>query len=183
MTAHARYAAAALVAVLAGTPLGCSEGEGWEPGGSGELFGYSTERPFPAGIRTVAVDMLESREFRRNLEFELTEALVKRIEMDTPYRIADKKVADTIIVGEILEVEQSGLGYDLVTGRPRETGANIIMRYRWQDQRSGRILAEHPRFSYTVTYVPPAGETFETGMMRGLDGMAEAIVETMETDW
>ena len=127
--------------------------------------------------------MLESKEFRRNLEFELTEALVKRIEMDTPYRIADKKVADTVFTGEILEVQQRTLGSDFRTDLPRETGASIIMRYRWKDLRTGEILVERPRFVYTTTYIPPAGETFAKGMVRGLDQMAEEIVETMETGW
>ena len=40
--------------------------------------GYSTRRPFPDGIQTVHVKMFQSREFRRDLEFHLTEALVKR---------------------------------------------------------------------------------------------------------
>ena len=44
--------------------------------------GYSTKRPFPTNIRTLHVEMFHSKEFRRELEFRLTEALVKRIEMD-----------------------------------------------------------------------------------------------------
>ena len=38
----------------------------------GSGCGYSTRRPFPSGISTVHVEMLQSREFRRELEFELT---------------------------------------------------------------------------------------------------------------
>lgn len=145
--------------------------------------GYSTRRPFPTGIKTVCVEMLHSKEFRRDLEFELTEAIVKRIEMDTPYRIADKKVADTVFTGEILEVRQHGLGDDFRTARPREIAATVVMRYRWKDLRSGEILVDRPRFVSTDTYIPPVGETFRKGMVRGLDRMAEEIVETMETGW
>lgn len=145
--------------------------------------GYSSRRPFPTGIRTVHVEMLESKEFRRDLEFELTEAIVKRIEMDTPYRIADRKVADTVFSGEILEVQQRTLGNDFRTDLPRETGATIVMRYRWKDLRSGDILVERPRFMGTTNYIPPVGETFRKGMVRGLDKMAERIVDTMESDW
>lgn len=146
--------------------------------------GYSTKRPFPSGINTVYVDMLQSREFRRELEFSLTEALVKRIEMDTPYKIADKSVADTEFTGEILEVQQRVIGNQFDTDRPRELGSTIVMRYRWKDLRSGEILVERPRFVHMTSFVPPAGETFAKGVnVRGLDGMAERIVETMETGW
>ncbi len=145
--------------------------------------GYSTKRPFRSGIQTVHVEMLESREFRRELEFQLTEALIKRIEMDTPYRIGPLRTADTLFSGEILEVRQRAFGDDFESGLPREKGATIIMRYRWKDLRTGSLLVERKRFVYSVEYIPPVGETFAKGMMRGFDGMAEAIVETMESRW
>jgi hypothetical protein len=146
--------------------------------------GYSTERPFPSHIETVCVEMLESRVFWRDLEFELTEALVKRIELDTPYRIADRKVADSVLSGEITGIEQRVLGRDFDSGLPREQAVIIGLRYRWKDLRTGEILVEHPNMVYNATYLPSVGESFETGgMVRGLDGLAEQIVESMETTW
>lgn len=145
--------------------------------------GYSTQRPFPADVQTVAVEMLESREFRRELEFQLTEAIAKRIEMDCGYRIADVSTADTLFSGEILEVQQRSLGNSFETNQPRETSATIALRYTWKDQRNGRMLVERPRFVFTTSYIPSVGETFQKGMIRGLDGAAEQIVETMETGW
>ncbi len=146
--------------------------------------GYSAKRPFSADINTVCVEMIHSREFRRELEFHLTEALVKRIEMDTPYRIADREVADTVFSGEILEVRQSVLGNQFQTDDPRAIGTSVVMRLRWQDQRTGDILVERPRFVHMDSYIPTVGESFTTGVaIRSLDRMAERIVEAMETDW
>jgi hypothetical protein len=145
--------------------------------------GYTTQRPFPDDIQTVAVEMLQSKEFRRELEFQLTEAVAKRIEMDCGYRIADVSRADTLFSGEILEVQQRTLGEGFETHLPRETAATIVMRYTWKDLRTGRILVDRPRFAFTTSYIPAVGETFQKGMVRGLDGMAEAIVQTMETGW
>lgn len=145
--------------------------------------GYSTKRPFRTDIQTVHVEMFQSREFRRELEFRLTEAIIKRIEMDTPYRIGSKQTADATLSGEVLSVKNQVFGDDLSTGRPREIGATVVVRFRFQDMRSGEILAERPRFVYQTSYIPPVGETFTVSMTRALDGMAEQIVETMETDW
>ncbi|NOX58597.1 MAG: hypothetical protein GXP29_07035 [Planctomycetes bacterium] len=146
--------------------------------------GYSAKRPFSADIDTVYVEMLHSREFRRELEFHLTEALVKRIEMDTPYRIADRKDADTVFSGEILEVRQSVQGNLFQTDDPRQIGTSVVMRYRWQDQRTGDILVERSRFVQMDSYIPAVGESFTSGVaIRSLDRMAERIVETMETGW
>ena len=144
---------------------------------------YSTVRPFPADIQTVHVEMFQSREFRRELEFRLTEAITKRVEIDTPYRIAPRRTADTLLTGEILAVENVTFGDDFDLDRPREIGSTVIVSFRMQDLRTGDILVERPRFVYQTSYIPPVGETFSDGMTRALDGMAELIVETMESGW
>jgi hypothetical protein len=145
--------------------------------------GYSAGRPFPDDVQTVHVKMFHSKEFRRDLEFALTEAVVKRINMDTPYKIAPLRTADTVLSGEVLEVRNRTIGDDFETQLPRETAATIIIAFRWKDLRSGRTIVERERFMYTAEFYPPVGETFATGMVRGLDGMAEQIIETMESDW
>jgi len=145
--------------------------------------GYSMRRPFPDDVQTVHVEMLHSKEFRRDLEFALTEALVKRIGMDTPYKLAPLKTADTVFTGEILEVRNRSFADDFESQLPRETASTIILAFRWKDLRTGKILAERQRFVSTSSYIPPVGETFDTGMIRGLDRVAEEIVEAMETEW
>lgn len=145
--------------------------------------GYSTRRPFPTDFRTVHVEMFQSREFRRELEFRLTEAVQKRIAMDTPYRIASRRTADVLITGEILNVSTRTFGSDLDIDQPREIGATITVRFRVKDLRDGRILLDRPRSVFQTTYIPPVGESFDQGMIRGLDGLAEQIVQTLETPW
>ncbi|KAA0221383.1 MAG: hypothetical protein EDS66_09595 [Planctomycetota bacterium] len=144
---------------------------------------YSTKRPFSDDFKTVHVEMFHSREFRRELEFRLTESLVKRIEMDTPYRIAPRDSADVLISGEVLNVANRTFGTDFNTGLPREIGSTITVRFQVKDLRTGEILVDRPRFVYQTHYIPPVGESFDKGMVRGLDGLAEAIVEAMETSW
>lgn len=144
---------------------------------------YTTERPFRDDIRTVHVEMFHSKEFRRELEFRLTESIIKRIEMDTPYRIGPKSTADALLTGEVLRVQNRVFGNDFDTDLPREIGSSVVVRFQLQDMRTGEILVDRPRFVFQASYIPPVGETFETGMTRALDGMAEQIVETMETSW
>lgn len=155
------------VAIMAALP-GCS---------------YSTQRPFPTDIQTVYVEMFHSREFRRELEFRLTESIIKRIEMDTPYRIAPREKADAVLSGEIVEVRNRSFGDEFDTDRPREIGSTVTVRYRLKNMKTGDILVEKPRFVYQTSYIPPVGETFSQGMVRALDGLAEHIVESMETKW
>ena len=145
--------------------------------------GYVTTRPFPTDIHSVHVEMFHSREFRRELEFRLTEAINKRIEMDTPYHLSSRADADVVVTGEILAIENRGFGDDFDTDLPREIGSTVVVRFRVQDMRSGKILVDRPRFVYQSSYVPSVGETFAVGMTRGLEGLAEQIVESMESGW
>jgi len=145
--------------------------------------GYTTERPFPAHVRSIFVEMFHTHDFRKDLEFKLTEAVAKRIEMDTEYRLASRKNADTVLSGEIIEIRQNKLGESFRTGLPREKGVTFVVSFRWKDQRSGKILVERRRSAYTTTYIPPVGESFFDGAVRGLDGVAEQIVEALETAW
>ncbi len=144
---------------------------------------YSTTRPFSADIQTIHVEMFHSKEFRRGLEFRLTEAVTKRIETDTPHRIVPREKADAVLSGEILSVKNRTFGADLANDLPREIGSTIEIRLRLKDMRTGDILLERPRFVYQAAYIPPVGDTFSDGMTRGMDGLARQIVEAMETDW
>ena len=145
--------------------------------------GYSASRPFPTDIQTVHVEMFHSKEFRRELEFRLTEALIKRIELDTPYRIVPAETADASLTGELLKVENRTFGNEYDTDLPREIGSTVLVRFRFKDLRTGEILVDRPRFVYQTSYIPSLEETFAQGMTRAMDGLAELIVESMETDW
>jgi hypothetical protein len=127
--------------------------------------------------------MFQSREFRRGLEFTLTEALQKRILQDTPYKIADKSTADTLITGEVLEVRQNTLGRNYWTGQPRELQATFVIRFQWKDLRNGQVLVDQPRFMQSIEYVPPIGQTFDNASDAALDTLAERIVEQMMSSW
>lgn len=135
-------------------------------------------------IRTVAVDVFESREFRRGLELQLTEALAKRIESETPFKLAKKDRADTIITGVIQEVRQSTMGRDFRTVRPRETISTVVVSFQWKDLRSGEVLVDRPNYVQTVDYIPPLGEDFYHASQRAMDRLSERIIEELyRTDW
>ena len=127
--------------------------------------------------------MFQSKEFRRRLEMQLTEALRKEIDRNTPYRNTEKTRADTVLSGEILEVRQSPLGRDFRTDLPRQLAATIVVSYRWKDMRTGKILVENQEFAQTVDYVPALDETFSMASEEGMNKLARKIVDSMETAW
>jgi hypothetical protein len=145
--------------------------------------GYSSKSLYRESVDSVYVEMAETREFRRGIEFKLTEALRKEIDRVTPYTNAPRKKADTLLTAEVLEWRQSTLGEDLWTNHPRQTAATLAISYRWQDMRTGKILAENPRFVTTVEYVRPAGENVNNAYDDAVSRLARKVVQNMERPW
>jgi hypothetical protein len=144
---------------------------------------YQWGGPFRRDVSTVYVEMFTSREFRRDIEFNLTEAVKKRIGSDTPYRLTDREKADTLLTGEVTEVRQTAFAEDFRTRQPREMQLTLAVRVQWKDLRSGKMLVDVPVQLQAADYLPPTGETDTFALDRAVDGMARQIVARMYEDW
>jgi hypothetical protein len=145
--------------------------------------GYSSQELFRSDIQTVYVEMFASREFRRDLEFMLTEAVKKRIATDTPYRLAAREKADTILKGEVLEERQAAFAPDPRSRLPRDKQLTMIVRVQWKDLHTGRMLVDQPLELQAVDYLPPTGETEKFAQQRAIDRLAAKIVAKMYDEW
>jgi hypothetical protein len=149
--------------------------------------GYSIAPLHPGDVTTVAVPIWHRGRnvYRRGLEFRLTEALVKQIEMRTPYKVTDGGRADTELTGTIERVEQRVLSFNPDTGRPRELELTVTVSFRWKDLRSGEMRAERTNFAVSGTYIPH--EPFERDFFQGsedvINKLARRVVEQMEGGW
>lgn len=150
---------------------------------AGAGCGYRSDQLYRSGIDTIAVEVFESKEFRRDLEFMLTEAVKKRIGTDTPYRLAPREQADTLLKGEILEERQAAFAPDYVTRQPRDMQLNLVVRVTWKDLRNGQILLDQPILISSVDYLAGAGETEGLGQRRAVDRLARNIISRMYADW
>jgi hypothetical protein len=163
-----RLAAVALLVIAACFAAGC---------------GYRAGGPYRTDVRTVYVDMAGNKDFRRDLEFKLTEAIKKRIGTDTPYRLAAREKADTILETEILEERQAAFAPDFRSRQPRQEQLALTARVQWKEVRTGRILVDHPALVQAVDYQPPTGETEKFAQERAIDRLAAKIVTMMYEDW
>lgn len=145
--------------------------------------GYDSGSVFRTDIETVHVPMFESRTFRRDLEFQLTEAVKKKIATDTPYRIAPFEKADTVLSGEVLEERQAAYAPDFATRQPRDEQMTMIVRVKWTDQRTGAALFDRPLLLQSIDYLPGAGETEKYAQQKAIERMATRIVTQMYNDW
>jgi hypothetical protein len=146
--------------------------------------GYEAGGPYRRDVRTVYVDMFDTKEFRRDLEFALTEAVKKRIATDTPYRLAERPQADTVLKAEVLEVRQAAFAPEPRSRLPREKQMTLAVRVEWKDLRTGKLLIDLPVLLTTVDYVPPLGESEFFGQDKVVERAAQRIVARMyDGDW
>ena len=164
-----------LGALLAGAMLGC--------GNVDPKVGYTSRSLFDENIKSVEVKIFSTKEFRRALEFELAEALVKRIEADTPYKVLKGSRADTLLEGQLIRVRQAVLSDQYRSGLPAEKQQQLVVDFTWKDRRSGQILAEGRSVRVVAEYTPPTGEDFFRGQQELMDKMARKIVNRMRQPW
>lgn len=146
--------------------------------------GYSMESLHRTDVRTVAVPIFASREFRRELEFELSKELVKMLEMRTPYKVVqDRTRADTELRGEILDLRSPVLGEDVRSDSPIAIEVTVMCWFEWKDLRTGEMLAQRPNLQASASYAVAIGETLDSATTEALRRLAERIVEAMEKDW
>ncbi len=144
--------------------------------------GYQTRPLYNRAYHTVSVPIFGNKTFRREWEFRLTEALVKNIEARTPYRVAKQERADTVLTGEITEIQQNVLTERTGTDLPRESQLTVAVNFTWKD-RTGRILVERKGFNRSSTEIPQLNERVEDAEQLAIERLAAAIVDQMQTEW
>lgn len=149
--------------------------------------GYTLASQYDSGIKTVYVPIFtRGRDvFRRDIEQRLTEAVVKKIELNTPFKVVDKGRADTELKGSLDLVSQRVLSFNPDTGLPRETEITMTVSFTWTDLRSGKVIRQMTNLRQSGVYIPPSplNEDFFQGSEDAVNRLAQRIVEQMASDW
>jgi len=146
---------------------------------------YTREPVYPADIRTVAVPIFENRSTYRDVQFDLTEALIKQIELRTPYKVVSPELADTVLRGSVVHVSQNVLSRRRAGGLPQELEMQITAHLEWTDVRSGNVLRSRRGLTATGRYIPatPVGQPLEFARHAAVEHLAQSIVDLMRDDW
>ena len=145
---------------------------------------YSHGWLYPENVSTVYVEMFDTRSFRRGHEYDITDAIAKHIETDTPYKIvSDRNIADTVLSGQIASIGQNTLNYERQTGRVFESETRVTVTVSWKNLKTGRLFIDNEQVEATATFSPRVGQDFEYAADVALNRAAERVVELMQTRW
>ncbi|HEV7298735.1 MAG TPA: hypothetical protein VGN72_05160 [Tepidisphaeraceae bacterium] len=174
-----------MVAILLLAVAGCGYSAGVSNAGAGESSseGYQWKSLYRPGINTIAISVFTSREFRRYDEIRFTHAVAKQIEAYTPYKLASRDVADSVLEGQIRFIRQPVLSSSANGGVPNEQLYEMGVDFTWKDLRTGKIIASRTVFDQTTAYYPTLGESSFVGAQTAAERLALAVVQQLEADW
>jgi len=141
-------------------------------------------------IRTIYVPVFESESFRPNLGERLTEAVVKEIELKTPYKVVHTPSADSVLRGRIV-VENKRVLAENSFDEPRSIATDMEVEVNWYDRQGGLIL-RNASFAYSPVafsvsqssnLIPESGQSVATAHQQSIAALAKQIVEQMEIPW
>lgn len=152
--------------------------------GCTHLGGYSSQSIFPQEIDTVYLEMFDNQTFRRGAEYELTDALSKRIEVETPYKIvSNRDRADTVMSGQIVSIGEAALSTDRESGLILEKEVALTARINWKNLKTGDLLIDNLSLSATASYSEYQLQDIKYASNLAANNLARKIVELMEVKW
>jgi Lipopolysaccharide-assembly len=165
---------------------GCSSFGRPAPDGSGGGFlGWHMSAPFDTSeIKTVAV-FFKTNQFRRDIEKQLTEQVIKEIRLRTPYKVvADHEKADSLLSGTIVTAGKN-LVVEAPTNFARELNMTINVQVKWTRNPPTEIEDKQLPTMVTETwnFVPEVGDSTLTATNHVVISLAKQIVDMMEMQW
>ena len=171
---------AAMASIMLTAAAGCA---------NGGLFGYATSGLYPENLRTISVPIFQNRTFRRNIEFQVTEEVVKGLER-AGFKVVPSARAETELLGTIANYQKTGYGLD---GYNNPRGGNMLMQVsvRWIDKRSGKTLKDESlRIDPAATlltsssaFVVDGGQSVATTNDQLAKEMARNVLALLQNPW
>jgi hypothetical protein len=173
------------------------------------ILGYTTQPNYDTNIHTVRVPIFKNYTMRdstrQGIEFDLTRAVIREIELKTPYKVVGADCnADTELTGTIVGFTKAILNRNQLN-EVREAEMTLKVEVIWKDLRTGEILSlpklrpdplpplgDAPplpalppplTLASTADFVPEVGESITTARKKNVDRMAVQIVSMMEKPW
>jgi hypothetical protein len=193
----------ALLALTLTVLAGC----GWD--GNICICGYTTAPMYDLGIRTVRVPIFKNYTYRKGLEFQVTEAIIREINAKTPYRVVqDCQEADTELIGTIVNRTKAVVNFNPL-GEVRDAETTLSVELVWRDLRgghTGEVLSQPPPgkpgdlppppgapvpnrpqppvlAQSMASFVPELGESLASAEKKMVDRLAVQVVSMMEKPW
>ena len=147
--------------------------------------GYSFRSARQSNIHTVCVPVFDNQSYFHGLENELTEAIVKEIQRETPWVVVNTGAAQTTLTGSITDGRLQPLSTSSTSGMVMEQGVQLTVDFEWRDSRTGEVLVSRKNFTALQSFVPArgTGESIDLGEHAAIQQLATGIVNELRSSW
>jgi hypothetical protein len=153
-------------------------------------YRMGSESLYAPDVQTVYVPMIESESFRRDLGERLTEAVVKEIELKTPFKVVGTSDADSILAVRLVS-DTKRVTVENPNDDPRAVELNMLAEVTWINRRreplrlpSTMVLPpEILPINQTAALIPEGGQSMAVQQQQAIERLAQQIVSTMEEQW
>ena len=141
-------------------------------------------------VRTIHIPIFQSDSFRRHLGERLTEAVVREVELKTPYKVVPRERADTVLSGRIVSDSKTVIAENRYDD-PRDLDIGMRVLVSWSNRAGEPIhqgqMITLPQQLWDVTttthLTPEVGQSLTTAQQQAIGRIAEQIVSMMEIPW
>jgi hypothetical protein len=153
-------------------------------------YQFGSRSLFRDDIRTVYVPVARNETFRHDLGPRLTEAVIRQIELRTPYKVTGDPAADSVLNLRITNEVKTVLT-EAASDDPRALDSVVSAVVTWNDRRGNPLLQNHVMVDASLgtsllqgnRFVPEAGQSIQTSLQATIDDLADRIVSQMEMRW
>ncbi len=147
------------------------------------FYQFGNQGMYCSSVQTVYVEMFESDSFRKFLGQRLTEAVVKEIELNTPLRITERGLAQSVLRGRLLR-DRKRVVTETVNDDPRDLQIDYLLEVTWTDP-AGNPLMERQvlRLNRSIDFIPEGGQSLTTAEQELINRLARQVVQQMEMPW
>lgn len=146
-------------------------------------YQFGSPTLYCSDIQSIHVDMFGNDTYRKFLGQRLTEAVAKEVELNTPMRLADRAVAQSVLQGRLLR-ERKRVLTETVNDDPRDIEIDYLVEVTWTD-RNGRSLMprQYLQIDRSVDFIPEGGQSLTTAEQELINRIARQVVQQMEVPW
>lgn len=153
-------------------------------------YRFGSQSLYNTNLRTIYVPMVRNDSWRHDINQQLTEALVKAIELHTPYKVVADPNADSTLTCRVIASGKRTVA-EAITDEPRAIEDQMTVQLTWTDRRgnllfTNRFLPEGElayHFTQATDFVPEGGQSLSTAQQRTIERLADQIVQQMEMRW
>lgn len=141
-------------------------------------------------IRTIHIPVVRNDTFRHDIGVQLTEAIIKAVETNTPYKVVGEANADSVLTCRVTTQGKRVIAENRFDD-PRALNNTISVELTWTDRRGNLLLTNRlvPQgelafyFVQGADFIPESGQSMATAQLSAVERLADQIVSQMQSRW